>query len=90
MIKYILCFLLLTGCTTVAPIKHEFPKPPEVITEKCSNLLKVPEDEQKLTEFLKIVIKNYGMYYECAEKHESLIEWINQQGQIYNDVFNKR
>lgn len=88
--KYIaIAFLfLLTGCITV-PVKHAFPKPSEIITEKCPNLSKINDDEEKLSELLKVVSKNYDLYYECATKHELLVKWINDQKAIHDEVFNK-
>lgn len=88
--KYALLFsiLLLTGCVT-APVKHSFPKPPEVITERCPDLNAIAEEEERLTEFLKVVTKNYSLYHDCAAKHDLLVKWINEQRAIHDEVFNK-
>lgn len=80
--------LLLAGCVT-APVKHSFPRPPEVITEKCAYLNEVAENEQQLSEFLKVISKNYTLYHECATKHELLVKWIREQVEIHDAVFNK-
>lgn len=88
--KYIaIAFLfLLTGCIT-APVKHTFPKPPQGVIERCPDLNLIVQDEEKLTEFLKVVSKNYALYHECAAKHELLVKWINDQSAIHDEVFNK-
>lgn len=89
--KYIiLAFaLLLTGCITPGPVKHAFPEPPKLITETCPDLIKVSESEEKLSEFLKVVTKNYSLYYDCAVKHDLLVKWITEQRNIHDAVFNK-
>ena len=88
--KYITFALLflLTGCIT-SPVKHAFPKPPETITERCPDLNQIAQDEEKLTEFLKVVTKNYALYHECSAKHDLLVKWINDQKAIHDEVFNK-
>jgi len=87
--KYVLLITIffLTGCVT--PVKHSFPKPPEVIVEECPDLYKLVENEEKISEFLKTVTKNYSLYYDCAAKHKLLVKWINEQSQIHDSVFNK-
>lgn len=87
--KYILTLtsiLMLSGCITV---KHAFPTPPELLTERCPNLTQLAENEEQLTELLKVVTKNYSLYYDCAAKHELLVKWINEQKAIHDAVFNK-
>jgi hypothetical protein len=88
--KYIILTSLffLTGCIAT-PVKHSFPKPPEIITERCPGLNQIAEDEEKLTEFLKVVTKNYTLYHDCASKHDLLVKWINEQREIHDAVFNK-
>ena len=88
--KYVVIasLLLLTGCVT-APVKHAFPAPPEAITERCPDLNLLAQDEERLSEFLKVVTKNYTLYYECATKHDLLVKWINEQKAIHDEVFNK-
>lgn len=88
--KYIAFALLflLTGCIT-APVKHAFPTPPENVTERCPDLNQIAQDEEKLTEFLKVVTKNYALYHECSTKHDLLVKWINDQKAIHDEVFNK-
>ena len=88
--KYILTLslaFLLTGCVT--PVKHAFPTPPELIVERCPNLNQLAENEEQLTEFLKVVTKNYTLYHDCATRHDLLVKWINDQKAIHDAVFNK-
>lgn len=87
--KYILlaCSILLTGCVT--PVKHAFPTPPQLVVERCNDLYQLAENEEQLTEFLKVVTKNYSLYHDCATKHDLLVKWINEQKAIHDTVFNK-
>ena len=84
---FLLLALLLTGCTT-APVKHKLPDLPKEISDKCAVLLPIPEDEKKLSELLKVVNQNYGLYYECVTKQESLVEWYIKQKKIHDDIHN--
>lgn len=84
---FLIFSIVLSGCST-APVKHEMPVIPVELTEKCSALYDVNDGEEKLSELLKIVNKNYGLYYECSARHESLIEWYNKQKKNHDDVHN--
>lgn len=84
---FLLLALLLTGCMT-APVQHSLPDLPKEISEKCTALHPIPENEEKLSELLKVVNQNYGLYYECATKQESLVEWYTKQKKIHDDVHN--
>lgn len=86
---YILPIVLLAGCVTPGPVKHAFPKPPEQIVEACPQLNKLPENEKQLSEFLKVVTKNYSLYHDCAAKHDLLVKWLKEQSDIHDAVFNK-
>lgn len=79
--------LLLTGCVT--PVKHSFPAPPELLVEECRKLDTISIEEERLSEFLKVVANNYNLYYECAVKHQLIVKWINEQRAIHDSVFNK-
>ena len=88
--KYLLLpfVLLLSGCWTV-PVKHALPEPPPRLIERCPQLKALPEDEERLTEFLKTVVENYSTYYTCATRHDGIVEWYQIQKKIHDDVFNK-
>lgn len=82
----ILSALILTGCTT-APVTTKFPDAPESIMSSCpSELITIKEEKILLSEFEKIVTKNYTTYYECAEKVTGWIEWYNKQKAVHNSV----
>jgi starvation-inducible outer membrane lipoprotein len=80
--------LLLSGCVAT-PVKHELPEAPEKLIKACPKLKEMPVDEERLTEFLKTVTQNYTTYYECAVKHDGLVEWYQIQKKIHDDVSNK-
>ena len=80
--------LLLSGCVAT-PVKHELPEAPEKLIKACPKLKEMPLDEERLTEFLKTVTQNYTTYYECAVKHDGLVEWYQIQKKIHDDVSNK-
>lgn len=85
--KYtLLLSLLLVACSTPVPIKQKFPEVPKALIEKCENLKKVEGDKVAITEMLKVIVQNYGMYYECSAKVEGWNEWYTDQKKIYDSV----
>jgi hypothetical protein len=85
--KYITCFLLLllTGCSSLVPVKAKFPDVPERIMVKCPQLEKVSETPT-LSDVAKTITNNYTTYYECAVKHDAFVEWYQTQKRIFESV----
>ncbi len=85
--KYITGFLLvlLTGCSSLVPVKAKFPDVPERIMVKCPQLEKVSETPT-LSDVAKTVTNNYTTYYECAVKHDAFVEWYQTQKRIFESV----
>ena len=85
--KYITCFLLvlLTGCSSLVPVKAKFPDVPERLMVKCPQLEKVSETPT-LSDVAKTVTNNYTTYYECVTKHDGFVEWYNTQKNIFESV----
>jgi len=85
--KYLVCFflILMTGCSTVVPVKSKFPDVPERLMIKCPQLEKVSETPT-LSDVAKTITNNYTTYYECAVKHDAFIEWYNIQKNIFESV----
>ena len=86
--KYISLILavLLSACSTPVPVKQKFPEVPKALVERCESLKKIEGDRVAITEMLKVVVQNYGMYYECAAKVDGWQEWYNDQKKIYESV----
>ena len=86
--KYVSLILatFLVGCSTPVPVSQRFPEVPKALVEQCESLKKVEGDRVAITEMLKIVVQNYGMYYECAAKVDGWNEWYNVQKKIYESV----
>jgi len=85
--KYIILSLavFLSACST-APVKQKFPEVPKALVERCESLKKVEGDKVAITEMLKVVVQNYGMYYECAAKVDGWNDWYLEQKRIYESV----
>ena len=85
--KYLVCFflILMTGCSTVVPVKSKFPDVPERLIVKCPQLEKVSETPT-LSDVAKTISNNYTTYYDCAVKHDAFIEWYNIQKNIFESV----
>ena len=86
--KYVslLLALFLMACSTTVPVRQKFPEVPQALIEKCENLKKIEGDKVAITEMLKVVVQNYGMYYECAAKVDGWQDWYNEQKRIYNSI----
>ena len=81
---YLLTFILfLTGCSTVLPVTQKFPEAPEILMEKCPQLETISKSEIVLSEFLKVVTRNYGKYHNCSNQIESWQKWYKEQQQIF-------
>lgn len=76
--------LMLAGCTTTVPVKQEFPVAPAILLERCPDLLTIDDGKNSLRDMLKIVIQNYALYYQCAEKTHGWQDWYQQQRKIYS------
>jgi hypothetical protein len=85
--KYILTLfvLLMAGCSTTVPVTAKFPEIPQKLLVKCPQLDKL-QDEAKLSDVAKTVTVNYSTYYDCAVKHDAMIEWYGIQKNIFESV----
>ena len=86
--KYIILglALVLAACSTPVPVSQRFPDVPKALVEKCDSLKKIEGDRVAITEMLKVVVQNYGMYYECAAKVDGWNDWYLEQKRIYESV----
>jgi hypothetical protein len=86
--KYALLILavFLTACSTPIPVSQKFPNVPTALVERCESLKKIEGDKVAITEMLKVVVQNYGMYYECAAKVDGWNDWYLEQKRIYESV----
>jgi hypothetical protein len=78
----LVCFL--SACSTAIPIKQEFPVAPQLLLERCPDLLTIDDGKNSIRDMLKVVIQNYATYYQCAEKTHGWQDWYNAQKKIYN------
>ncbi len=82
----LLTLMLLTGCATVSvPVKAKFPELPEKLMVRCPTLEKL-KDDAKLSDVSKTVTINYSTYYDCAVKHDGIVEWYRIQKHLYESV----
>jgi hypothetical protein len=78
--------VLLTGCSIIAPVKRNFPDAVPALQEKCPTLNTVEGTNVPITDLLKTVVKNYGLYYECANKVDGWNEWYDKQKKQFETV----
>jgi hypothetical protein len=78
--------VLLAGCTTVVPVRQEFPVAPQMLLERCPDLMLIDDGKNSLRDMLKVVIQNYSLYYQCAEKTHGWQDWYGEQKKIFNNA----
>ena len=82
--KKVLLVLLLTGCSTIVPVKMENPYDfPQSLMEDCKD----PEfinPESKLSETIKVIIENNTRSTECRISKRALSELIQKRKEIYD------
>jgi hypothetical protein len=69
----------LASCGTIVPIKQKFPEAPTKLMVKCPQLDIISDDTASLTDMLKVVVKNYSTYYQCAVVADGWQEWYQLQ-----------
>lgn len=81
---YIVCTLLVVGCTTV-PVVQKFPSAPDTLTKPAPMLKEIPMGSSA-SQIFDIVIDNYGTYNEVAEELTGWQKWYEEQKKIFNIV----
>lgn len=81
----VIALILLTGCSTVVPVKQKFPEAPNKLLGDCPHLEKLNEGAQ-LSDVSKTVTVNYTTYYTCAVMHNGLVEWYKIQKNIAEGI----
>ena len=74
--------ILLTGCASTQPIANKFPDSNEYLMEVCPKLETIDKPEIVLSEFMKVITRNYTKYHECANKVNAWQEWYKKQKDI--------
>lgn len=78
--------LALAGCSTVVPVQQKFPVAPQMLLERCPDLMLIDDGKNSLRDVLKVVIQNYSLYYQCAEKTHGWQDWYGEQKRIFESV----
>ena len=78
--------LVLSACSTPVPVKQQFPVAPAALLERCPDLLTIDDGKNSMRDMLKVVIQNYALYYQCAEKTHGWQDWYGQQKKIHESV----
>lgn len=78
--------LAVTGCSTTVPVTQRWPDAPMELMKKCPTLVQLAPTETAITDLLRVVVRNYGTYYECATRLEGWQEWHDAQKKIFEQV----
>lgn len=79
----VLLLSMLTGCTTVVPVRQPFPDAVPELQQRCETLMTVNSDTAAITELIKIVVENYTRYHQCAVRVEGWQQWYDAQRKIF-------
>jgi len=90
--KYIilLCAILLSACSTVAPVKQKFPEAPDVLLKGCPDLDTIDQPKVLLSELMKTVTNNYTKYHDCRNLNDAWKKWYDEQKKIFEDANSKK
>ena len=77
---------MCSGCAIGVPVKQEFPVAPAVLLERCPDLLTIDDGKNSMRDMLKVVIQNYSLYYQCAERTHGWQDWHTDQKRIYDSI----
>lgn len=77
---------LLTGCSTVVPIKQTWPDAPPSLEKACPPLKEIDPTNKSITDLLSVVIENYALYQQCSGKVEGWNDWYNKQKKVFEQV----
>jgi hypothetical protein len=78
--------ILLSACSTTVPVKQKFPTAPAALFEKCPDLKQADTGKTAITDLLKTVVENYGLYYQCSLKNDGWIDWYGGQKKIFEEA----
>lgn len=78
--------VILTGCSTTAPVVMKFPDVPEALMQNCEDLEKLPPGTKQLSTTAETVIKNYSKYHQCRIKVEEWQEWYKSNKKLFESV----
>lgn len=70
---------MLVACSSFAPQPTviERPAPPAELTAKCPEVLPEPENG-KASNILEMINEWSRRYHQCADRHNSLVEYLDQ------------
>lgn len=78
--------LVLSACATPVPVKQSFPVAPAALLERCPDLLTIDDGKNSMRDMLKVVIQNYALYYQCAERTHGWQDWYGEQKRIHESA----
>jgi hypothetical protein len=78
--------LLLSACSTTAPVTAKFPVIPDILVAPCPDLKKIETETASLSDISKTITHNYTQYYECAVKVDAFSKWYKEQRAIFESV----
>ena len=74
---------MLAGCTTIVPVRQQFPDAVPELKQRCEDLMTVKGDTVTITDLLKTVVENYTRYHQCAARVEGWQDWYDAQRKIF-------
>lgn len=79
--------VILAGCgTTATPVARKFPEAVPELQVKCPTLNTIEGKDVSITDMLKTVVNNYGLYYACSNKVDGWNEWYDKQRKNFDSV----
>lgn len=83
----LILIISLSGCAHYIPgDPPKWPAAPKELTEKCPDLNQADLNKPSITDFLKVIVSNYELYYNCSIKQEGWVNWYEEHKKNYESL----
>lgn len=80
--------IFLSGCSTLD--QRKFPDAEKSLMIECPELSKLPNDPVTISQLMTVVVQNYTLYHQCANKVKGWKEWYEKQKNNYEGKNNEK
>lgn len=75
--------VLITGCSTIVPVKETWPSAPSELLAPASNLTPLSVDKKELSDLIENANNNFTQYYLLKDRFTAWQQWYSDQQKIY-------
>jgi len=75
--------VLITGCSTIVPVKETWPDAPTELLTPAINLTPLSADKKELSDLIENANNNFAQYYLLKDRFTAWQQWYKDQQKIY-------